>query len=328
MSYPVLRCNPSLFEKDLSNKIYIVTGANSGVGLETTRQLVKQGAHVIMACRRISAAEESAATMKDEKGSTEIIRCDLGDLASIRDFAKNVLNKHNQIDGLINNAGFAVFEMQRTKDGFESMFGVNHLGHFLLTELLLDMITKTKDSRIVILSSVVMANGTKKRVNLDFEDLNYEKRTIKGMGDGMWAYSESKFANFVYARELANRVQNTGTTVVSVHPGWVRSNFGGSGWFMELFKNWLSRPFWSMLTMMDNVDGAQTSLHCLLDDDVPNHSGAFYSQNSILYEDKECRGGGWPMKSPNPNCYDNHIAKQLIDVSRSMVGLSTKEISV
>jgi len=123
----VIWCDEKTLSKDLSGKTYIVTGANSGVGLETTRQLVKQGAHVVMACRRVEAGEAVAKSFTGLKGTYEIIHCDLGDLQSVRDFVKTFLNKHNRLDGLDCNAGLVVMgnEAKYTKDGLEQTIGVS-----------------------------------------------------------------------------------------------------------------------------------------------------------------------------------------------------------
>ena len=316
--YPPLRCEAALFEKDLSGTTCLVTGANSGVGLETTRQLVRQGARVVMACRRVEAGQAAAQTMAGERGSTEVMHLDLGDLASVRRFAEAFLEKYARLDALVNNAGLVTTRLTRTADGFEQMFGVNHLGPFLLTELLLGIVKESAPARIVILSSVVHAGRPGKRVALDFDDLNFQSRPFS-MTAG---YAQSKLAGILYAQELAGRLEGTGVSVFSVHPGWARSNLGsnipGMG-VMKFVSNVVLRPFARRLTLLSNQDAAQTSLHCLLDDEAPRHSGEYFSQNSILYADKECRGGGWPMRSPNENAYDEHMAQRLVDTSRSLV---------
>jgi NAD(P)-dependent dehydrogenase (short-subunit alcohol dehydrogenase family) len=315
--YRNLRCDPKLFDKDLTGQTIVVTGANSGVGLETTRQLVRQGAHVVMGCRRVEAGEAAAATMAEERGSTEVLALDLASLDSVRSFAGSVLEKHDKLIALVNNAGVMTTENGTTKDGFELQFGTNHLGHFLLTELLLDTLKVSAPSRIVILSSVVHAGSPKDRVSLDFDDLMWRKRTYSGTR----AYAESKLANVLYAKELARRLEGTGVTAVSVHPGWVRSNLA-AGMMPVWIQNVLMAPLSPLLTMMSNRDGAQTSLHCLLDDAVPDHPGAYYSQNSILYADKHCRPGAWPLRSPNPHAHDTAVAQRLVDESRALVGLT------
>ncbi|MYE36546.1 MAG: SDR family NAD(P)-dependent oxidoreductase [Rhodobacteraceae bacterium] len=318
----LIRCDETTLSKDISGKTYIVTGANSGVGLETTRQLIKQGAHVVMACRRVDAAEGVAKSFEGLQGSYEIIRCDLVDLQSIRDFVEVFLNKYDHLDGLSCNAGLVNMNNvpDYTSDGFESTIAVSYLGHFLLTELLLDVLQKTESSRWLILSSVVHAGTPKNRHNLHFDDLNYKKRKFNNFA----AYGEAKLACNLYAMELGERLKGTGITTASVHPGWARSNFGsGGGMLIRLIMGAVQPIIHNLTSWTDsNEDSAHTSLHVLLSDDAPNHSGAYFSQHSILYRDKECKRGGWPMKSPNPNANDMEKARKLVAVSRELVGLN------
>ena len=316
----LLRVDEKTLSKDLSGKVYIVTGSNSGVGLETTRQLVKQGGHVIMACRRTDVAEEVAKSFTGLKGSYEVMKLDLADLQSVRDFAAEFLKKYDRLDGLACNAGLVTMgrELQRTKDGFEMTIGVSYFGHFLLTELLLDVLKKSAPSRMLIVSSVVHAGSKRNRYNVHLEDLNFNTRKFKNFA----AYGEAKVAVVLYAMELAKRLEGTGVTTASVHPGWARSNFGGKGLVMSIFKVLMAplRPF----ITDSNEDSAQTSLHCLLSDDAPKHSGAYFSQSSVLYRDKDCRNGGWPMTSPNPNAKNMDTAKKLVNLSYELVGLNKK----
>jgi len=175
-------------------------------------------------------------------------------------------------------------------------------------------------ARIVSLSSVVHAGGGNQAVTIDFEDLHYERKSYSAMA----AYAQSKLANILHAQELARRLDGTEVTAYSVHPGWIRSNFGADvmpGWLRGAM-NLALRPFSGLLGIMSPEDGAQTTLHCLLDDDAPMHNGAYFSQNSILYPNREHRAGGWPMRSPNPNTRDEALAIKLYDVSSELVGLS------
>ncbi len=317
-----LMCNPKLFEKDLSGYIYIVTGANSGSGFATTKQLAEQGAHVVGACRRIDAGKEAYADLGTIRGSVEILELDLASLASIRRFAEAFLAKQNRLDGLVNNAGVMHTPEGKTEDGFEIQFGINYLGHFLLSELLLDTLKASAPSRIVNVSSVAHAGMLGVYGEIDFGDLNFDKRKY----NAYQAYANSKLANVLHALDLARRLEGTGVSAFSVHPGWIRSNLvassgGAVGKFMQ---NVLLRPFAGILGTMSWFEGAQTSLHCLLDDDAPNHSGEFYSQNSILYPNKENRPGAWPMTSPNPHARDKNLAEKLYHRSMELVGLKGK----
>ena len=307
--------------KDVSGKVYIVTGANSGVGLETTRQLVKQGGHVVMACRRPEAGEEVAKSFSGLKGSYEVMKLDLADLQSVRDFAAEFQKKYDRLDGLACNAGMVNMgqEPEYTKDGFEITMAASYFGHFLLTESLLDVLKKSAPSRMLIVSSVVHAGNKNDRPNVHLEDLNYKTRPYNNFA----AYAEAKVAVILYAKELAKRLEGTGVSTFSVHPGWARSNFGSGGNVFMRTAMSIMRPF--TRSMSDsNEESAQTSLHCMLSDDAPNHSGAYFSQSSVLYRDKECKNGGWPMTSPNPNAKNMDTAKKLVDLSYELVGLDKK----
>ena len=311
--------DPVDLAKDLSGRVYIVTGANSGVGLETTRQLVKQGAHVVMACRRVEAGEAEAKSLADLKGSYEVIHCDLADLQSVRAFVDTFKSRHTRLDGLMCNAGAVIMgnEAKRTKDGLEMTMAASVYGHFLMTELLLDVLRASAPSRIGIVSSVVHANSPRKRYDLNFDDLNWEARQYSAFD----AYGEAKLASVLYALELGERLKGTGVTTASIHPGWAWSNFGSGGGFFTRMLMAIARPL--TRSMSDsNWASAQTSLHVLLSDDAPNHSGAYFSQSSVLYRDKQCRDGGWPMQSPNPNARDMTKAKRLVEACRKLVGLA------
>lgn len=314
-----LTCDPKLFQKDLSSRIYIVTGANSGAGFATSKQLAGQGAHVIGACRRVDAGKEAFADLGDIRGSVEIMELDLASLASVRRFAEAFLAKYDRLDGLVNNAGVMYPPKGKTEDGFETQFGINYLGHFLLTELLLDTLKASAPSRIVCVSSVAHAGMRGVYGEINFDDLNFDRREY----DPGVAYAQSKLANVLHALDLARRLEGTGVSAFSVHPGWIRSNLL-QGTMARFVQNVLLRPFSSFLGTVSWFEGAQTTLHCLLDDDAPQHSGEYYSQISILYPNKENRPGGWPMSSPNPKAHDAELAEKLYHRSMEWVGLEDK----
>lgn len=309
------RCDPALFDLDLSGRTYVVTGANSGIGLVTATQLAKQGAHVVFACRRVAEAEAciEALVADHPSASAEARALDLGDLASVRAFAEGFLADHERLDGLVNNAGVMNTGEGRTKDGFELQLGINHLGHFLLTELLLDVLKASAPSRIVILSSCYHDVAQGREGEIAFDDLFFDEREY----DGWAAYAQAKLANLLHARELAKRLDGTGVTAVSVHPGWVRTNLIRHS-VPVWMQNTLLRPFLNLAGMIEPWDGAQTTLHCLLDPSVPEHAGAFYSQLG-MYRDKAANKGGWPMASPNPNAQDDAAAARLWEVSERLV---------
>ncbi len=311
-----LLCPPALFAQDLSGKTYIVTGANSGIGKVTVGQLAKQGATVVLACRRVAEGEAARdeLTQQGAKGRIEVMALDLSDLSSVRAFAKSFVAEHQRLDGLVNNAGVMNTPQGQTKDGFETQFGVNHLGHYLLTELLLDVLKATPGSRIVALSSCFhdMANGREGKI--DFDDLHFKTRPY----DGWTAYAQSKLANVLHAKHLAKRLKDDDVAAVSVHPGWVRTNLirqTAPTWVQDI----VLRPFFALGGMIEPWEGAQTTLFALLSPSIEN--GAYYSQTGT-YRDKTKKKGGWPLVSPNPNAHDDDAAAKLDAVSRSLVGLA------
>ena len=138
----------------------------------------------------------------------------------------------------------------------------------------------------------------------------------------MAAYAEAKVENVLYAMELGERLEGTGVSAFSLNPGWARSNFGsGAGFLMNAVMT-IARPLTRFMSD-SNEESAQTTLHCLISDDAPNHSGAYFSQSSVLYRDKGTRDGGWPMESPNPNAKNMDTAKKLVAMSYDLVGLAT-----
>jgi NAD(P)-dependent dehydrogenase (short-subunit alcohol dehydrogenase family) len=192
---------------DLTGRTAIVTGANSGIGRAAARELAGAGAHVVLAVRNVDKGREAAATMS---GETEVRRLDLASLASIREFAAAW---DRDLDLLINNAGVMAPPLTRTADGFELQLGTNHLGHFALTNLLLEHVT----GRVVTVSSTMHRYG-----RIDFEDLNWERKRYR-----RWrAYGQSKLANLLFTAELQRRLAAAGSRVLATaaHPGWAATN--------------------------------------------------------------------------------------------------------
>jgi NAD(P)-dependent dehydrogenase (short-subunit alcohol dehydrogenase family) len=192
-----------------AGRTVIVTGANSGLGLITARELARVGAHVVLACRNASKGQDAAATMT---GDVEVRSLDLQDLASIRDFASGI----ESVDVLINNAGIMAVPYAVTKDGFESQIGTNHLGHFALTNLLLPNVT----DRVVTVSSFMHVLG-----KISLKDLNWKARPYSA-----WlAYGQSKLANLLFTSELQKRLDAAGSPLKShaAHPGYSATNLQG-----------------------------------------------------------------------------------------------------
>lgn len=321
MPKPLL-CPPDLLARDLAGDVYLVTGGNSGIGLITVQQLAKQGAQVVLACRRPEegrrAVEEGAAA--GVRGGIEVMALDLASLASVRAFASEFLRRHPRLCGLVNNAGVMNSPAGKTQDGFETQFGTNHLGHFLLTELLLPALERGAPSRVVNLSSCYHDRAMGREGRIDFEDPNFERRKY----DGWEAYAQSKLANLLHARELDQRLSGRGITAVSVHPGWVRTNLIRSS--MPVWaQDYLLRPFLRLAGMIEPWEGTQTTLFALLSPAVPAHGGAYFSQLGI-YRDKAANKGGWPLESPNPHAHDPAAPQRLDALSRRLVGLPAESL--
>jgi NAD(P)-dependent dehydrogenase (short-subunit alcohol dehydrogenase family) len=203
---------------DQTGRIAIVTGANSGIGFEIATMLLARGAHVVLAVRNLAKGSEVAARMSAviPQADLNVERLDLASLASIRAAAHKLCDVYPRIDLLINNAGVAWTPRSTTEDGFETQFGINHLGHFALTGLLLDRMLPVAGSRVVTMSSLAHQWGARIR----FEDLHWKRRYSR---EG--AYAQSKLANLLFAYELQRRLTGVGTTVaVGSHPGFSASN--------------------------------------------------------------------------------------------------------
>ncbi|MFF7200460.1 oxidoreductase [Streptomyces sp. NPDC008141] len=206
---------------DQHGRTAVVTGANSGIGLVTARELARKGARVVLACRSESRGREAESVIRAEVpgADVEFRPLDLADLTSVRDFAASY--PYDRLDLLINNAGVMALPHSVTADGFETQFGINHLGHFALTGLLLPKLLETPGARVVSLSSFMHAMA-----NIDIGDLNSERRYSP------WtAYSRSKTANLLFVHELARRLGAAGSDVVAAaaHPGYANTNLQAAG---------------------------------------------------------------------------------------------------
>ncbi|XP_034129783.1 retinol dehydrogenase 12 isoform X2 [Drosophila guanche] len=256
-------------ETDETEKVIIVTGSNSGIGKETVRELAKRGATVYMACRDMKKCEEAREEIVLETKNKYVYcrECDLASLDSIRNFVAAFKREQKTLNVLINNAGVMRCPRSHTKDGFEMQLGVNHMGHFLLTTLLLDLLKISAPSRIVNVSSLAHTRG-----EINTGDLNSDKSYDEGR-----AYSQSKLANVLFTRELAKRLAGSGVTANALHPGVVDTElFRHMSFFSNFFAGLFVKPlFWPFVKTARN--GAQTSLYAALDPDLEQVSGEYFS---------------------------------------------------
>ncbi len=199
-------------------KVAVITGANTGMGFSTALVLANSGMHVIMLCRNEQRGKQALSDLESRKknGSAELVICDLGSLESIRYAAAEINSNYKQIDVLINNAGVVSPKREETVDGFEMQIGVNHLGHFLLTNLLLERLKAAANGRIIIVSS-----GAHKWGHFYINDphMHEHYNVLKG-------YGQSKLCNLLFAKELQARVEGTGISVFTLHPGAVATSLG------------------------------------------------------------------------------------------------------
>uniref|UniRef100_A0A1A8I8V9 Wu:fd55e03 n=2 Tax=Nothobranchius TaxID=28779 RepID=A0A1A8I8V9_NOTKU len=283
----------------LEGKTVLITGANTGIGKETALDMAQRGARVILACRDMTRAHIAADEIRQKSGNGNVVvkKLDLASLQSVRDLAKDIQQNEDRLDILINNAGIMMCPKWKTEEGFEMQFGVNHLGHFLLTNCLLDQLKKSAPSRIVIVSSLAHERG-----RIHFDDINLDKDYRPER-----SYRQSKLANVLFARELAARLQGTGVTVYSLHPGVIRTELGRHLFSsLALWKRILFSLF--MWIIKSPREGAQTTIYCAVDESLSNQSGLYYS---------DCA-----PKTPAPQARDDAAAKRLWDLSASMVGLA------
>jgi NAD(P)-dependent dehydrogenase (short-subunit alcohol dehydrogenase family) len=246
---------------DLANKTFIVTGASTGIGKITARELARSGAHVILACR----SEAKTAQVIEEIGrevpgaKLEYVHLDLGDLASVRACAEAIRARGTPIHGLINNAGLAG-QRGLTKDGFELTFGTNHLGHYLFTRLLLDRIKEAGTARIVNVASKshFRARG------IDWDSVKQPTKTVTGMRE----YEQSKLSNVLFTKELARRLAGTGVTTYAVHPGVVATDVWRR---VPGVLRWAIKKF-----MITPEQGAEASLRCATAPELASQTGRYY----------------------------------------------------
>jgi NAD(P)-dependent dehydrogenase (short-subunit alcohol dehydrogenase family) len=284
---------------DQTGRVAIVTGSNSGIGFETARVLAEKGAIVVMACRNLEKAGPKADEIRSAHtgANVEVMELDLSDLDSVRRFAEAFRARHSRLDLLINNAGIMVPPYGQTEQGFETQFGVKHLGHFALTGSLLDLITSTPGSRIVTVSSVAHYLG-----KIQFSDLNWEKGY-----KAQPAYGQSKLANLLFTYELQRRLAAAGkdTLAVAAHPGWTETNLQEHAKGVKFMNRFLAQK---------PLMGALPTLYAATE---PSVNGAeYYGPSGFM----EMNGSPKRVKS-NKRSYDQNVAKQLWDVSEELTGV-------
>lgn len=294
---------------DQTGKVVVVTGANSGLGFESSKILAGKGATVVMTVRNLQKGEDAKADIlkTHPNASLDLMQLDVGDLSSVREFAEAFKAKYDRLDILLNNAGVMAIPRQETVDGFEMQLGVNHLGHFALTGLLLDVIVKTPNARIHNVTSSANLFGS-----INFDDLNSEKSYSR------WdAYGQSKLANVFFTFELHKRLSAAGyDTIANVsHPGLVlgqlqensmeQSGTGGiEGWFYRI-----ARP----LLAQDISMGVLPMLYAMTAPDAKG--GALYAPRWFHHR-------GYPdEKKANKAAYDAEALRRFWDVSEELTSV-------
>ncbi|XP_065663522.1 retinol dehydrogenase 12 [Hydra vulgaris] len=276
----------------LDGKTVIITGANTGIGKETAIDLARRGATVVMACRDLNRGEKALEEVKNLSGSQKIFLriLDLASLKSINNFSSNFIKEFDELHILINNAGVMMCPHWKTEDGFEMQFGVNHLGHFALTNLLLKHMIKTK-GRVINVSSMVYAFG-----DINFDDINSEKSYNK-----IKAYSQSKLANILFTRELQNKLGNSNITTYSLHPGAIKSDLQRHVFYLQFLPRFLG--------VKNAIEGAQTTIYCATKEGLEEHAGKYF---------KECQVTTCCHKAFN----DLTQLKKLWEISEKLTGVA------
>lgn len=292
---------------NLSSKVIIVTGGNSGIGFETTKEFARKGAHTILACRSMEKGNDAAQRIRAEvpNARLEPMVLDLGSLESIRDFANAFEAGHDRLDVLVNNAGVMWVPYGKTKDGFERHFGINHLGHFALTGLLLDVLLKTPGSRVVTVSSTGHYSGT-----MDFDNLMYKN----GIGyQRSQSYSRSKLANLLFTFELQRYFDAKQANVIATaaHPGGANTNLGRyvEGWWWWKLLRLLTMPITQSAAM-----GTMPILRAATDPEA--QGGDYFGPGGFMGM------RGYPIKVECSNAAkDVDTAKRLWKVSEDLTGI-------
>jgi NAD(P)-dependent dehydrogenase (short-subunit alcohol dehydrogenase family) len=253
----------------VKGRTVLITGGNSGIGKATATALARHGANVVITSRDEGAGERAAADIAEQAGtSVEVLPLDLASFASIRSCAAAVSARFEDLAVLIDNAGVFIGRRRLTAEGFEMTFGVNHLGHFLLTCLLFDRLQASAPSRIITVSSGAHHRAA---AGLDMGDLNVDRRRYRAVR----AYSDSKLANVLFTRELARRLDGTGVTAYVLHPGVVATRMAQDGDTRVAGYFWkLAKPF-----QISPTAGATTSVYLATEPEIESHSGDYFSES-------------------------------------------------
>jgi len=294
---------------DQSGRTVVVTGANSGIGLEAVKALARAGAHVVLACRDPRKADAALGAVRAEarQASLDVLPLDLASLASVRDFAKAFADRHARLDVLVNNAGVMAIPRRTTADGFEMQLGTNHLGHFALTGLLLERLLAAPAPRVVTVSSTAHRGG-----RMRFDDLHGERRYTR------WgAYGQSKLANLLFSYELARRAEAAGHALVAAacHPGYSATNLQFVGARMD-GSRWMESVM-SAANRLFSQDAAMGALPTLYAATAPEVRGGDYIGPDRFFET-----WGHPKKvGSSVRSRDREAARRLWEISEEMTGV-------
>ena len=283
----------------LKGKVVIVTGANSGIGLEAARDFAKRGGRVILACRNQSRGQAAMQEIRQTTGNNDVVymHLDLASFKSIRQFAQQIIENEKAIDILVNNAGLGC-NRKLTEDGLEFIMGVNHFGHFLLTNLLLDKIKQSAPSRIINVSSIVYTFIK----SINFDDIQNEKNF-----DVFKVYCQSKLANILFTRSLAKKLKDSNVTVNALHPGSVRTEIWKELWLLKYtFGRWLFYGL-TYIFFKSTYEGAQTTIYLAVSEDVKGVTGHYFA---------DCR----PVKLME-HAVDEEAGNRLWNISEQLTGL-------
>lgn len=292
---------------DLSGKVIIVTGANTGIGYQAALEFARKGAETILACRNEKKGYKAQERIKKRVPGARVrfMQLDLGSLRSVHRFAENIRKQYKRLDVLLNNAGIILYPYRTTEDGFESQMGINHLGHFALTGLLMDLIEKTDGARVVLVSSIGHRMG-----KMDFENLMFEGgRGYSRTG----AYGRSKLANLMFTYELNRRLRkaNLHAAAVAAHPGYSYTDFGRRSFFRALRFVFYPVILW---VTQSSSKGALPSLRAAVD---PELNGTDYYGPAGRGQRK-----GYPVKvRSNEASHNEEDARKLWEISEELTGV-------